>query len=125
MSRDEFILATKSYNERTMILFLFPFLLVIAATAAYVPYHNRLQDYFDIKFSWVVSAFLSIAPIALPSVAALLIVIPVLRGIERNLGIKCPHCHKSVIRFEGIVIATRNCPFCGMKVLDETPQKYA
>jgi hypothetical protein len=125
MSRAEFILATKSYNQRTTVLALLPILLIIVVTAAYAPYFNRIEDYFGTRFAWAVSAVLAIAPIALPATAALLVVIPVLRKIEKNVGPICPHCRKNVAQFKGVVIATRNCPFCGMKVLDETPQKYA
>jgi len=125
MSKDEFIVATKSYNKRTMVLVIFSFLLVIVVAAAYGPHLNSFEDYLDTKFTWAVSAVLTIAPIAVLTVSTFLVVIAVLRRIEKNLGLNCPHCNKSVIRFEGIVIATRNCPFCGMNVLDETPQKYA
>jgi hypothetical protein len=124
MSRDEFIAANKHYHKRGMVVLLFPILLIIIVTAAYAPHLNGFQDYFDTKFTWAVSAILAIAPIAVPAVAALLVVIPVFRRIEKNVGLTCPHCHKSVIRFQGIIIATRNCPLCGMKVLDETPQNY-
>jgi hypothetical protein len=125
MRRNEFILAAKSYNKRTTVLLLFPLLMLMVVTAAYAPYINRLEDYFDTKFTWVVSPFLSIAPIALPAVAALLIVIPILRRIQKSFRICCPHCRKNVAEIKGIVIATKNCPFCGMRVLDETPQNYA
>jgi predicted Zn-ribbon and HTH transcriptional regulator len=125
MNRDEFIAATKSYNKRTMVLLLSPFLLIMLATAAYAPYFNRVEDYLETKFTWAVSAVLAIAPIAFPAVAALLVVSRILRRIEKNLSVNCPHCHNSVIQFERIVIATRNCPFCGMQVLDEKNVNYA
>jgi len=43
------------------------------------------------------------------------------RRIDRNLGIPCPHCAKSLTNSKPIVIASKNCPYCGMKVIDDNP----
>jgi hypothetical protein len=125
VNREQFIVAEKFHQKRAPILFSVPLLLIVVATAAYAPYMTKLQDHFDTKFAWAVSAVLAIAPIAVPTFASLLIVIAIFRRIERKLGLACPHCHKSVIGFGSIVIATRNCPFCGLQVLDENHKSYA
>ena len=121
MSRAEFIVAAKTYYKRTEILVFSPFLLIMVVAAVYAPYHNTIQDYFDSKFSWAVSAFLSIAPIAFPAFAAFLVMVPFLRRVQKNPLICCPHCRKNVADIRGVVIATNNCPFCGLQVLDEKP----
>jgi hypothetical protein len=50
---------------------------------------------------------------------------PVRRALVRFTfsRIRCPHCEKVVSQMRAIVVATRNCPYCGRTVLEEPPCK--
>jgi DNA-directed RNA polymerase subunit RPC12/RpoP len=120
MRKDEFIVAATSYQKTAAWIGLIPILLVIVITAWYAPsYYHPFEDYLNTKFSGAISAILALMPVALPVVGALCFVIAASRRLERKLGVNCPHCGKNVAHFKMIVIASKNCPFCGLKVLDD------
>jgi len=62
---------------------------------------------------------LAVLPMAVPTVLAFMLIIPLARRIERQSGIACPHCAKALANHKAIVIASRNCPCCGKKVIDD------
>jgi DNA-directed RNA polymerase subunit RPC12/RpoP len=121
MRKDEFIVAATSYNKAAFVLLLIPMLLAIVCLAMYAPYHNRFEQYLESKFGGPTSAILAVVPPALPMLVALCFVVPASRRIEKKLGLTCPHCAKNVAQLRTIVITSKNCPYCGMKVLDEKP----
>ncbi len=41
------------------------------------------------------------------------------RRLLLDSQLRCPHCEKSIAQLKHLVIATRNCPFCGLKILEE------
>jgi endogenous inhibitor of DNA gyrase (YacG/DUF329 family) len=43
------------------------------------------------------------------------------RRNDRDMGVACPHCGKPLAQFKAIVIASKNCPYCGKEVLDDNP----
>ncbi len=45
------------------------------------------------------------------------------RRASADPRIRCPHCEKVVSQMRAIVVATRNCPYCGRTVLKEPPCK--
>ena len=64
------------------------------------------------------------AAVALPLLAAFVVVVcPILlllwswHGMTRQLGLRCPHCAKSIAENPETVIASRNCPNCGQPVI--------
>jgi len=56
-------------------------------------------------------------PIGLAAFAA----IRVMRRIDRRYGIPCPHCGRFLAHGSPVVIASKNCPFCGGRVLSVEP----
>jgi len=45
------------------------------------------------------------------------------RRVSADPRIRCPHCDKVLAPMRHLVVATRNCPFCGRKVLQEPLQQ--
>ena len=99
MHKDQFIVAAANYHKSGIVLLLISMSLAGVCTS--------------------ISAILAIVPLVPPMFVALCLVVPVCRKIERKLGVTCPHCSKNVAQFRTIVIATCNCPFCGLKLLDD------
>ncbi len=56
---------------------------------------------------------------ALPTALAFLLIILMARRIERSSGIACPRCTKALAAHKAIVIASRNCSYCGKKVIKD------
>jgi hypothetical protein len=120
MHKDQFIVAAANYHKSGIVLLLISMSLAGVCTSIYAPnYYHRFEGYLDPKFDEPTSAILAIVPLVPPMFVALCLVVPVCRKIERKLGVTCPHCSKNVAQFRTIVIATCNCPFCGLKLLDD------
>jgi DNA-directed RNA polymerase subunit RPC12/RpoP len=121
MRKDQFIEAAAHYNTRALIPCVIPLLLGVACEAVYSPFYHRFEAYLDLRFAGTTSAILAVMPVALPATVALCLIIPLSRRMEQKLGVPCPHCGKALACYKGIVIASKNCPHCGMKVLDDNP----
>jgi hypothetical protein len=74
-----------------------------------------LSKYLGSASGEVVAALLFGSPVLL----AFAFVIPLLRRVDLQLGVQCPNCNKQLAECSHIVIASRNCPFCGNRVLEE------
>jgi DNA-directed RNA polymerase subunit RPC12/RpoP len=128
MSKDEFISATKTYQKRSLAYLFVPLLLVGVFMIACAPLRQSLQGHLASYFSETMSDFLTGVVLGLPLILLFVCLIPLSQSLERKFGVACPHCGKNLAGtaiYKGIVIATRNCPLCGMKVLDEESQNYA
>jgi hypothetical protein len=121
MRKDEFIKAVSSYTRRATAAFLIPMLLAFACIIAYMPFQHRFEACLGSKFTGQMSDILAMAPMALPLLLALVVFIPLSRRIDLAMGVPCPHCGKPLAQFKAIVIASKNCPYCGRKVLEDTP----
>jgi hypothetical protein len=119
MRKDEFIVAATTYNKAGFVRLLILMLFAMVCVATYAPYHDRFEACLDSRFGGPTSNILAIVPAALPVTLAFGLLIPLQRRLERKLGAGCPHCGKNLADFRGIVIASKNCPFCGLKVLDD------
>jgi DNA-directed RNA polymerase subunit RPC12/RpoP len=121
MSRDEFITTTTNYNKRGSLLAMALLLFVFVSMIGYVPFEKPFERYLASRFSVDVSSALATVPIFLPLFLFFGVAIFLSRRKEKT-GIACPHCGKNLARtvvLQRIVIASRNCPYCGMKALDE------
>ena len=38
---------------------------------------------------------------------------------DREQSLACPTCGKPMAHFKAVVIASKNCPYCGARVLDD------
>jgi phosphotransferase system glucose/maltose/N-acetylglucosamine-specific IIC component len=119
MRKEDFIVAAITYHKAGFVRLLILMLLSIVCVATYAPYHDRFEAYLDSRFGGPISIILAIVPAALPIALAFGLLIPLQRRLERKLGAACPHCGKNLADFRGIVIASKNCPFCGLKVLED------
>ena len=124
MSRDEFISTTKAYNKHEVAFVGILLLFVFVSFIGYLTFEEPFQRYRASRFSGNTSNALTAVPLFLSMF--LVFVFATISRVkrERKLRILCPHCTKNLAgtaMYQGIVIASRNCPYCGMKVLEETP----
>jgi DNA-directed RNA polymerase subunit RPC12/RpoP len=122
MSRNEFISATKDHNKHGVAFVGILLLFVFISLVGYLPFEKPFQRYLASRFSESSSNALATVPLFLPTL--LFFAIGTAFGVrrERKFRIQCPHCGKNLTCtaiYQGIVIASKNCPYCGLKVLDE------
>jgi hypothetical protein len=119
MNKDQFIKLAEHYNKRALAALMIPFLLAFACIVAYWPFQHRFEEYLGAKFAAPTSDILALAPSVTPFIVAFIALIPLSRRIERKLGVSCSHCGKALACFKAIVVASKNCPHCGVRVLDD------
>jgi DNA-directed RNA polymerase subunit RPC12/RpoP len=119
MRKDQFIKEAASYNRRSTAIFVIPLLLAFGFIIAYGPFQRRFEAYLDSRIAGPVPDILRLLPVAIPFLLALCAIIPLTRRNDRDMGVACPHCGNPLAQFKGIVIASKNCPYCGKKVLDD------
>lgn len=119
MRKDEFIKAAASYNRRALAVFLIPIVLALAFIIAYSPFQRRFEAYLASQVPGSPPRILKLLPITIPFLLAIGAMIPLTRRNDRELGVPCPHCGKPLASLKAIVIASKNCPYCGKKVLED------
>jgi hypothetical protein len=119
--KEEFIKAAASHNRRAVAVFLIPLLLAFAFIIAYGPFQRRYEAFLASRIAGPTPKLLKVLPIAVPLLIAIGAMIPLTRKNDRDLGVPCPHCRKPLAQLKSIVIASKNCPYCGAKVLEDTP----
>ena len=117
----EFSRAAANYQKRSAIVCVTPFALGILCVVIYAPFQRRFEAFLAGRFSSTLADVLVVLPMGLPLLLALASLIPLGRKIERTAGVLCPHCSKQIAGFKPIIIASKNCPYCGRRVLDDTP----
>lgn len=121
MRKEEFIQAAKRYNRRALVVFSIPSLVAILLAIFYKPFENWFGNFLGRRISGPVPEILKLLPIVAVIAAAIGAIIPLTRRNDREMGVACPRCGKPLATFKAIVVASKNCPFCGAKVLDDTP----
>jgi DNA-directed RNA polymerase subunit RPC12/RpoP len=121
MSKDQFIKAANSYNRRAAAIFIIPLLMALGFIIAYGPFQRRFEAFLASRIAGPTPNLLKVLPVAVPFLLAIGAMIPLTRRNDRDMGVACPHCGKPLAQFKAIVIASKNCPYCGKKVLDENP----
>jgi DNA-directed RNA polymerase subunit RPC12/RpoP len=119
MSISEFSHAASAYQKRTVVVGVVPLLVGLGCLIAYAPFQGRFESFLSSRFDGFWVDMLAVLPMALPTALALLLIIPIARRIERSSGIACPHCTKALAAHKAIVIASRNCPYCGRRVIED------
>jgi hypothetical protein len=119
----EFNRAAEVYHKRSLFACVTPLLIALACMVAYAPFKQRFEGFLSSRFHAFPADVLSILPLALPLVTALLLLVPMARRIDRRFGISCVHCGKQLANHKPIVIASRNCPYCGKPVIEENPEQ--
>jgi hypothetical protein len=121
MRISEFNRAAGVYRKRSFIACIAPFAIALVCLITYAPFQQRFESFLSARLDAFAVDVLSVLPMAVPTVLALILIIPLARRIERQLGIPCPHCGKALANHQAIVIASRNCPCCGKRVIQEAP----
>jgi len=119
--KDQFIKAANIYNRRAVAIFMIPLLLALVFMIAYSPFQRRFEAYLRSKIAGPTPGILKVLPVAIPFMIAIGAMIPLTRRNDRDLGVPCPHCRRPLAQLKAIVIASKNCPYCGKQVLDENP----
>jgi hypothetical protein len=118
MKLDEFIDAAARYQRRTLWAFFGPLSAALFLVFAYMPFAHIVAVATAKSFGEPVGEIASIVPAAVIMILLFGIMIPLSRRIERRYGIPCPHCGKSLAASKSIVVASKNCPNCGRRVIE-------
>lgn len=107
------------YLRRVVIFACVTILTVILCFAVVLPFRDQIRD-------WVAERFgLSAAELAIgltPTPALLVMFIGILwlqRTANRTPELNCPRCKKSVVGMKHLVVATKCCPHCGRRILND------
>jgi DNA-directed RNA polymerase subunit RPC12/RpoP len=119
MRISEFSRAASVYQKRSVVACIAPLSIALLLIIAYAPLQHRLESFLSTRINAFAVDLLAALPMALPTVLAFLFIIPLARRIDRQSGIACPHCAKTLANHKAIVIASRNCPYCGKKVIED------
>ncbi len=65
----------------------------------------------------VLAPLLAMTPAVLALIFPLLTLSAALRRVERQFAIRCPGCGQHLHQCGAVVIASRNCPYCGGTVI--------
>ena len=119
MSISEFSRAASAYQKQSLIACFAPLSLALLCLAAYAPFQKRFESLLSARYGETTVDVLTVLPMAVPTMLALASMIPLARRVERRAGVACPHCSKALANFKAIVIASRNCPNCGKRVIED------
>jgi hypothetical protein len=121
MRKDEFINAVRSYNRRALVIFIGPLLFALGLIIAYGPFQRRFEANLGPQIAGPTTDILRALPVAVSFMIAIGVMFLLARRNDRDMGVACPHCGKPLAQFKAIVIASKNCPYCGKEVLDDNP----
>jgi DNA-directed RNA polymerase subunit RPC12/RpoP len=119
--QDDFIKAANRYNRRAAAIFAIPLVVALVVAIAYAPCQRQIDAYLVTKIRGKPPEILRLLPWSLPCLVAVAGVILLTRRNDNDMGVACPRCAKPMAHFKAVVIASKSCPYCGTKVLDETP----
>jgi DNA-directed RNA polymerase subunit RPC12/RpoP len=119
MRISEFSRAAGVYQKRSTIGCIAPLSIALVCLLAYAPFQKRFESFLSSRFDSSSTDVITVLPMALPTVLAVLLIVPLARRVERQAGIACPHCAKALANHKAIVIASRNCPHCGGRVIED------
>ena len=107
------------YLRRVVIFAGVTILAVILCFVVVLPFRDQIKD-------WVAGRFgLSAAELAIgltPTPALLVMFIGILwlqRTANRTPELNCPRCKKSIVGMKHLVVATKCCPHCGVRILND------
>jgi endogenous inhibitor of DNA gyrase (YacG/DUF329 family) len=119
MTIDEFKASASRYSRGMAWALLGSVLAVIAFLGLVAMFRDPLRDIYTRTFGGPGAEIL----VGLSPFPAVLILIGSLwyaeRRLLRDVRLKCPSCGKQIVGMRHLVIATRNCPHCGRRVLQE------
>jgi DNA-directed RNA polymerase subunit RPC12/RpoP len=119
MKLSEFTRAVGVYNKRTAMGILGPCLIAFLLFLAYTPFQDRFESFLSTRFDSFNVYILTHLPMALTQIITILCIFWLAGRIQRQSGVRCPHCAKGLVKRKRIVIASRNCPYCGKRVIED------
>jgi len=119
MRLQEFKEAARRHLKHSAVCFI-PILVGLVCLLAYMPFRERIELWLPANLSPSLKDVLVVLPMAVPVIIPLLLLIPLTKRTDRKFGIMCPACRKDIAAplFVHIVVASRNCPHCGARVID-------
>lgn len=119
MRISEFSQAARAYQQRATVACMGPLIIAGIVLVAYAAVQYSFRTYLATRYDEVAVEVIAAIPMVCPVALGFFAMIPLMRRVERRYGVACPHCAKSLVVHPSVVIASRNCPFCGKRVLEE------
>ena len=117
MRLSEFAKAKMEYRKRAAFALLLALLLIGLYSILLLTHLGIATAYILHHFSPSIAGFVQ-GSLMFPCIFILLFTIWLFdRKANGDIRLKCPHCGRRVDDQSGIVIATKNCPYCGKIVL--------
>ncbi len=82
-------------------------------------FYQRAKDWLEARLDPNTADWIAVMPLMVPLTIAFVLLIPLARRHDRIFGIRCPACAGELASVRSIVIASRHCPHCGGRVIDE------
>jgi predicted RNA-binding Zn-ribbon protein involved in translation (DUF1610 family) len=121
MSLEEFKQSSVRYTKRSLIACLTPLGILLILILVYAPFSRNVEAWLTSRFGATQGDLLATVPFALVTILAFGALIILARRVDRQFGIACVHCQKPLLHYRHIVTASRNCPHCGKRVIEESP----
>ena len=115
---DDFRGACGAYRRQMLTVFGITLLTLVVAIAVGIAFKSEIRGFFTHQFNAAVGdALMGTMPV--PAVIVLLLGSSLIqRRARRTAALRCPHCGKQLEGIQTVVIATRNCGFCGKQVIE-------
>lgn len=85
----------------------------------WLPFYERAKEWLEHRFDPTTGDWIAVMPMMVPMTIGFGLLIPLARRAERKFAVQCQHCGKSLTSFPKIVIASKHCPSCGERVIEE------
>ena len=118
---EEFNQAAGRYQKCSTVACLVPLGILFLLCMAYVPFYRTVEASLTSRFGATPGELLAIVPVALLVILGFGGIIVLQRRVDRRFGIMCVHCKKPLVNFRFIITASRNCPYCGKRVIEDIP----
>jgi hypothetical protein len=119
MKLTEFIEASKRYRKRLIIRLWLTLFLLFLGIAILTPLQSIIVRYLQPKLGLHEANFIGQLPTLILACSALFWILGCLLYAERKAGLVCPECKKELGQIGGVVIASKCCPHCGKRIIEE------
>ena len=115
----EFNEATSRYTKRVLRMAAVSVTAMFGCFAIVLPFRDAVHGFYVAQFGDV-AAELLLGMTPFPAVVVMFVGIWLVeRQSKRDGPLHCPHCKKCLVGLQHLVIATRNCGYCGKPVLHD------
>lgn len=112
--------AARSYLRGVLMICGISFALAVAGAVIAIENRDAIRSWYTKQFGApAAEGLVGVTPF-LPAIVAIFAGIYwVERKRGRNPSLLCPHCRRNLMQMRHLVIASRNCPYCGKRVVEE------